>query len=111
MMKKFLLIDDHMVVRSGIKTLLTGLYTNAEIDEAKDGETAIQQVKAKHYDLAMLDIQMPNTDTLGLMKIINQTYPSAKVLIFSMSAENIYAKRFLKAGAKGFLSKVIEFFL
>ena len=47
-MKKFLLIDDHMVVRSGIRTLLNGLYTNAEIDEAKDGETAIQQVKAKH---------------------------------------------------------------
>ena len=104
-MKKFLLIDDHMVVRSGIKTLLTGLYTNAEIDEAKNGETAIQQVRAKHYDLAMLDIQMPNTDTFSLMEMLKTHFPLLKVLVFSMSPENIYALRFIKAGAKGFISK------
>lgn len=48
---------------------------------------------------------MPKTDTLGLMEYIDVKYSDAKVLVFSMSAESIYAKRFLKAGAKGFLSK------
>jgi two-component system invasion response regulator UvrY len=48
---------------------------------------------------------MPNTDTLGLMEYIHITYPTAKVLMVSMSAENIYAKRFMKAGAYGFISK------
>lgn len=104
-MKKFLLVDDHVVVRSGIKTLLSEMYSPAEIHEAVDGETAMQKMKENSYDLVMLDIQMPKTDTLGLMEYIHIKYPQAKVLMFSMSAENIYAKRFMKAGAYGFISK------
>lgn len=104
-MKKFLLIDDHMVVRSGIRILLSDIYKGAEIDEAKDGETAVEHVKKSHYDLVMLDIQMPNTDTFGLMELFKTDYPDLKVLMFSMSPENIYALRFIKAGAKGFISK------
>lgn len=104
-MKKFLLVDDHMVVRSGIKILLSDIYNPSEIHEAVNGETAIEKLKAGDYDLIILDIQMPNTDTLGLMEYIHITYPNAKVLMFSMSAENIYAKRFMKAGAFGFISK------
>jgi len=104
-MKKFLLVDDHNVVRSGIKGLLIELFKPSEIFEAGDGETAIEILKIHNYDLIMMDIQMPKTDTLGLMEYIHIRYPEAKVLIFSMSAESIYAKRFLKAGARGFLSK------
>lgn len=104
-MKKFLLVDDHNVVRSGIRGLLLELFKPSEIDEASDGESATEILKHHQYDLIMMDIQMPKTDTLGLMEYIHIKYPDAKVLIFSMSAESIYAKRFLKAGAKGFLSK------
>ena len=104
-MKKFLLVDDHNVVRSGIKGLLLELFKPSEIAEAGDGETAVDNLKRNQYDLVMMDIQMPKTDTLGLMEYINIKYPDTKVLVFSMSAEAIYAKRFLKAGAKGFLSK------
>src|SRR3954463_11383210 len=104
-MKHFLLIDDHVVVRSGIKILLSEIYKPAEIDEAHDGDSALSLLKENKYDLVMLDIQMPKTDTFGLMEYIKVKYPSLKVLMFSMSPENIYAKRFLKAGAKGFLSK------
>ncbi len=104
-MKKFLLIDDHVVVRSGIKILLSEIYKTSEIDEAFDGDSALEKVKQNTYDLVMLDIQMPKTDTFGLMEYFRVKYPALKVLVFSMSPENIYAKRFLKAGAKGFLSK------
>ena len=104
-MKKFLIIDDHEVVRSGIKGLLIELFKPAEIDESSNGETAIENLKLHQYDLVIMDIQIPKTDTLGLMEHIRNKYPTTKVLVFSMSAENIYAKRFLKAGAKGFLSK------
>ena len=104
-MKKFLLVDDHTVVRSGIKILLSDIYNPSEIHEAINGETAIAKLKDEQFDMIMLDIQMPNTDTLGLMEYIHITYPKAKVLMFSMSAENIYAKRFMKAGASGFISK------
>jgi len=104
-MKKFLLVDDHVVVRSGIKILLSDIYNPCEIHEAMNGETAIAKLRELEFDLVILDIQMPNTDSLGLMEYIHITYPQAKVLMFSMSAENIYAKRFMKAGAYGFISK------
>ena len=104
-MKKFLLVDDHVVVRSGIKILLSEIYDPAEIHEAMDGESAKLKLKEHSFDLIMLDIQMPNTDTLALMEYIHKECPTAKVLMFSMSAENIYARRFMKAGAFGFISK------
>ena len=104
-MKKFLLVDDHVVVRSGIKILLSDIYNGSEIHEAMNGDGAVAKLKEERFDLIILDIQMPNTDTLGLMEYIHITYPDAKVLMFSMSAENIYAKRFMKAGAYGFISK------
>lgn len=104
-MKKFLLIDDHFVVRSGVKGLLAELYKPCEIYEADDSTNAINQLKQRTYDLIMMDVQIPKNDMLGLMEYIHIKYPAAKVLMFSMSPENIYAKRFLKAGAKGFLSK------
>ena len=104
-MKKFLLIDDHTVVRSGIKLLLTDIYKDVNIQEAKDGESALQLLQNDTYDLVTLDIQMPQTDTYSLMELIKKQYPDLKVLVFSMSPESIYAVRFIKAGAKGFISK------
>ena len=100
-----MLVDDHVVVRSGIKMLLSQIYKPAEIHEAFDGESVIQKLKDDQYDVIILDIQMPKTDTLGLMEYIRNNYPQAKVLVFSMSPENIYAKRFINAGAMGFVSK------
>ena len=104
-MKKFLLIDDHTVVRSGVKMVLLEIFKPCEIFEASDGTTAVEQLKQRDYDLVIMDIQMPSTDAFGLMEYIRISHADTKVLIFSMSAENIYAKRFLKAGAKGFVSK------
>lgn len=104
-MKRFLIIDDHEVVRSGIKTLLSDIYKESVVDEANNGETALESIKSNDYDLAMLDIKMPNTDTLALMETIRNNFPNLKVLVFSMSPENLYAQRYLKAGARGFLNK------
>lgn len=104
-MTYFLLVDDHVVVRAGIKTLLSRIYKPAEIHEAFDGDSTAQKLKETKYDLIILDIQMPNTDSMGLLEYIVSTYPDAKVLIFSMSPENIYAIRFIKKGAMGFVSK------
>lgn len=104
-MKRFLLIDDHVVVRSGLKFILSDLFKPCEIDEAEDGDTAVAILKERKYDLVMLDIKMPNTNSIQLMEYFKITYPSLKVLIFSMNSESIYAKRFLRAGAQGFVNK------
>jgi two-component system, NarL family, invasion response regulator UvrY len=103
--KKFLIVDDHVIVRSGIKFLLAEIYQSSEIHEASDGDSATQKLKEHDFDLIMLDIQMPKTDSFGLMEYIHIKYPKAKVLVFSVSAENTYARRFMKAGAYGFVSK------
>ncbi|GAB2834360.1 MULTISPECIES: response regulator [Ferruginibacter] len=104
-MKKFLIVDDHVIVRSGIKFLLAEIYQLAEIHEASDGDSATEKLKEHQFDLIMLDIQMPKTDSFGLMEYIHIKYPQARVLVFSVSAENTYARRFMKAGAYGFVSK------
>ena len=104
-MKSFLLIDDHEIIRSGVKNILIELFSPCDVFEAKDETTALEQLKLRAYDLIIMDIQMPDTDTGGLMNFINIKFPEAKVLIFSMTAENIYAKRYLKAGAMGFVTK------
>jgi len=104
-MIKYLIIDDHVVIRTGIKFLLYEKYQPAEIHEAFDGESGREKLRNNKYDLIIMDIQMPNTDSLGLMEFIKKEYPGSKVLVYSMSAENIYAKRFIKSGAMGFLSK------
>ena len=104
-MKHFLLVDDHVIVRSGIKLLLLQSFEPAEIYEAYDGISALEKLEERAYDLIMLDIQMPNTNSLQLMQNILKKFPDLKVLVFSMSAENVHAKRFLKEGARGFISK------
>ena len=104
-MPKYFIIDDHVVTRTGMKFLLFEKYSPADIYEAYNGETAMQLLSEHQYGLVIMDIQMPNTDTLGLMEHIKEIYPDTKVLIYSMSAEKVYAKRFIRSGAMGFLSK------
>jgi two-component system, NarL family, invasion response regulator UvrY len=104
-MKNFLLIDDHEVVRAGVKNVLLDLYNPCTVYETDDEQTVIQQLNAQVFDLVIMDVQMPDIDTIALMEYIKNHFPLVKVLIFSMSAENIYAKRFLKAGAMGFVTK------
>ncbi|HUS03794.1 MAG TPA: response regulator transcription factor [Chitinophagaceae bacterium] len=104
-MKKFLLIDDHAIVRSGIKFWLSAEYNPSKIDEAENGKQATEKIQDTDYDLLLLDIHMPETNSFDLLKYILNTKPDSKVLIFSMNSESMYAKRFLKAGAIGFVSK------
>lgn len=104
-MKRFLLIDDHAIVRSGIKFWLSAEYQNSEIDEAESGKEASRRINDSDYDLILLDIHMPETNSFELLKSILNSRPNSKVLIFSMNSEGVYAKRFLKAGAMGFVSK------
>jgi DNA-binding NarL/FixJ family response regulator len=104
-MRKFLLIDDHAVVRNGVKHMLSEFYEACKVDEAADEEQALEILASEQYDLIFLDINIPKTNTLDLLKRMLANDQKLRVLMFSMNNEKMHAKRYLEAGAKGFLSK------
>jgi DNA-binding NarL/FixJ family response regulator len=107
-MKKFLLADDHHVVRSGLGLIIKDEFSNAEIDECSNGNCVWKKVQHTEYDLVVLDITMPGTDSLRLLKNIFTLRPDQKVMIFTVSDVAIYAKKYLAMGVKGFINKEAE---
>ncbi len=105
MSKRFLLADDHSIIRSGLSTFIRSIYPTALIDEAFDETTILLKLASGNYDLIVMDMQMPNTNTFGLLEHIHIKYSTMPVLMFTMNSERAFALRTLKAGAKGFLSK------
>ncbi|THU40145.1 response regulator transcription factor [Niastella caeni] len=104
-MKKFLIADDHFIVRSGIKLILKEDFINATVDECSDGSGVWEMMEKELYDLVIMDIHMPETDSVNLLKNIFSMHPAQKILIFTMSDEEIYAKKYLQLGVKGFINK------
>jgi len=104
-MPNLLIVDDHSIVRSGLILLIKDFMSHAQIDEAYDGDSAFEAVKKNNYDLIVMDVNMPNTDSFGVLSSILSFKPSARVIIFSMNDEELYAKRYLKMGAMGYLRK------
>jgi two-component system invasion response regulator UvrY len=103
--KKFLLIDDNVVVRTGLKVLLKELFPDIEIHETHNGEAVHDKLNDHMYRLIIMDVQTPNTIHFKQIESVISKRPETPVLIFSMCSEAIYGKRFLKAGVKGILSK------
>lgn len=104
-MKRILIADDHTIVRTGLSVLIKAEYLNAQIDECSDGNCAWEKIQSTLYDLFIMDINMPATDSVNLLKNIFSVQPQSKVLILSMSSEEIYAKKYLQLGALGFVNK------
>jgi two-component system, NarL family, invasion response regulator UvrY len=104
-LKKILIADDHTIVRTGISVLIKAEYLNAQIDECSEGDCAWKRIQTTQYDLFVMDLNMPGTDSVNLLKNIFSLQPQLKVLILSMSSEEIYAKKYLQLGVMGFINK------
>ena len=104
-MPSILLVDDHAVVRKGLESLIRNFIPHSNIEEAYNGESAIQKIKLADYGLVVMDVNMPDTDSMGTLQTILAMKPGIKILIFSMNAEEVYAKRYLKMGARGYIRK------
>lgn len=102
---RFLVADDHSIVRMGLKLMLEADYPDVTTDEAENGNEIIEKIKEQPYDLLILDFQMPNTDTFSIISNLLARDEGLKILIYSMASEKIYAPKLLRAGVKGFLSK------
>ncbi len=104
-MIKILVVDDHTIVRDGVKRILVDTPDMVVADEASNGEEVINKVGNNHYDLVLLDISLPGRDGLDVLKQLKCTNPGIPVLILSMYPEEHYAVRSLRAGASGYLTK------
>jgi DNA-binding NarL/FixJ family response regulator len=101
---KILLVEDHAVVREGVRRLLS-VHMTASIAEAGDVESALALYAQDKPDLVILDLNLTGAGGLEMLRRLLAIEPDAKVLIFSMHAEPGFAARALKAGAKGYVSK------
>jgi DNA-binding NarL/FixJ family response regulator len=102
---KVLLVDDHAIVRNGVRLMLSEADDIAVEGEADNAQQALMLLRERHFDVALLDIAMPGKNGLDLLKQLRAEMPKLAVLILSTYSEEIYAMRALKAGAAGYLTK------
>lgn len=99
------MVDDHAVVRTGLRGILADSQLDAEVFEAPDGGEALAMVRAEEWDLVLLDISMPGPSGFSVLASIRRERPRLPVLMLSVHDEEPYALRALRAGANGYLTK------
>jgi two-component system, NarL family, invasion response regulator UvrY len=102
---KVLLVDDHIVVREGVRRLLAVFVDSIDMLEAGTTQEALAMFRAERPDVVILDLNLPGAGGLDLLKRIIIEDLRARVLIFSMHTTTLYVARALQAGAKGYVSK------
>lgn len=104
-MIKILIVDDHLLLREGIKCIL-GTYDNLQITaEAYDGEHALRTLKTNKFDIVISDINMPKMNGIELVRRVNRLQKKAKCIILSTYADEGFVTAAIKAGAKGYVLK------
>jgi DNA-binding NarL/FixJ family response regulator len=100
-----LLVDDHTIVREGLRRILEAAADPWQITEAGSGFQALECLRRQPFGMAIVDLSMPGMSGLELIKRIKSEYPQVKVLVLSMHAEEQYALRAFSAGANGYVTK------
>jgi two-component system invasion response regulator UvrY len=102
---RILVADDHPVVRQGIRQIIAETPDLTVVAEAVDGREVLDSIGSTTCDLVLLDLSMPGTDGIELLKHVKRQRPELRVLILTMHSEDQFAIRALKAGASGYLTK------
>lgn len=104
---KLLIIDDHAMIRAGLRQLCADhpVWQSATVLEAGDGAAALALQKVEHPQVTVLDLNLPGVGGLELLRQLLDADPAARILVFSMHSEPVYATRALHIGARGYLSK------
>lgn len=100
-----LLVDDHTIVREGLRRILEGAGAGYRVVEASSGHQALECLRREPVQLAIVDLSMPGMTGLELIQRIKAAHTQVAVLVLSMHAEEQYALRAFKAGANGYLTK------
>lgn len=102
---RFLVVDDHAIVRRGVRELLVEAFPECEVVEVATGEDAVREFSAGAWDLVVLDLAMPGGGGIDALKKFQSQRPEVPVLVLSAHAEEQYAVRALRAGARGYVTK------
>jgi len=102
---RLLIVDDHAIVRDGLKQVVLGRFPNAVVGEAANAEEALAEVSKAKWDVMLLDISMPGQSGFEVLSRMKNLQPEIKVLVLTMHPEDQYAVRVLKAGASGYMTK------
>lgn len=102
---RIIIVDDHAVVREGLKQIINVAPDIAVIAEAASGLEAIKLARQHEFHIMLLEISLPDKNGIEVLKQIKKEFPAVSVIMFSAHREDQYAVRALKAGASGFLNK------
>lgn len=104
---RVMVVDDHEVLRSGLRFMLRNQPDMDIVAEASDGETAMETVEAAHPDVVLLDIRMPGIDGLETLRRLQARWPDLPVVVLSMYDDPEYVDDALRCGASGYLLKTV----
>lgn len=104
-MIKFLIADDHSLIRKGLSTVLREEFPGAEVSEVTDSSALVNKAVEQKWDLIISDISMPGRSILETLRQLKKILPETPVLILSVHPEDQYVVRALKAGTSGYLNK------
>jgi two-component system, NarL family, invasion response regulator UvrY len=107
-MINILLVDDQSIVRTGLKHLLNDAMPALKTEEAVNGNIALKKISKNTFDLVILDVNIPNTDSFALISRILAESPDCKILLFSTISDYGALKRYIKSGIMGFVNKNSE---
>ena len=102
---RFLIADDHAIVRKGLAGVLREEFPSAEVIEVGDAESLFKSALRGEWNLIISDLSMPGKSGLEILYDIKQQFPAIPVLILSIHPEELYGTRVLRAGASGYLNK------
>ncbi|MBT7691959.1 MAG: response regulator transcription factor, partial [Gemmatimonadales bacterium] len=102
---QILVVDDHPIVRHGLRQIIDQEQDLAVCGEAEDASTALEKLESSSPDMAVVDLSLGESDGLVLIKEIQKRYSWMPILVVSMHDETLYAERVLRAGALGYVNK------
>lgn len=102
---KVIVIDSHPVVYSGLKSILETEFSHVELFGTQEEEIILKKIGSEDFDIVFLEVNSTKFESSNVMEQIFRKKPKTRILIFSSSSEELYGKRYLKLGAKGYLSK------
>ena len=107
-MIRLLIVDDHEMVREGLKAILIGEQDFQIVGEAANADQALELVERLKPEIALVDIRLPGVNGIELCRMVNERYPATAVIILTTFTDENLVAQCIQAGARGFIVKDIE---